>query len=99
MKKWTVAFLLWCSCAPLTSPAGGPEEWQKPERLLHRRRALEQYLKARQHYGSGPRPDFEAVVRLSMSRVSRGRVERRIRAGQYGQRGAGDPSQLEGRPF
>ena len=62
MKKWTVAFLLWCSCAPLTSPAGGPEEWQKPEPSAPPPSALEQYLKARQHYGSGPRPDFVAVV-------------------------------------
>ena len=62
MKKWTVAFLLWCSCAPLTSPAGGPEEWRKPEPPSPPPSALEQYLEKRQHYGSGPRPDFVAVV-------------------------------------
>ena len=62
MKKWTVAFLLWCSCAPLTSPAGGPEEWQKPEPPPPPPSELEQYLEARQRYGSGPRPDFVAVV-------------------------------------
>ena len=62
MKKWTVAFLFWCRCAPLTSPAGGPEEWQKPEQSPPPPSALEQYLKKRQHYGSGPRPDFVAVV-------------------------------------
>lgn len=54
--------LLWWSCAPLTSPAGGPEEWQKPEPPPPPPSALEQYLKARQHYGLGPRPDFVAVV-------------------------------------
>lgn len=62
MKKWTAALLLWWSCAPLTSPAGGPEEWQKPEPPPPPPSALEQYLKARQHYGLGPRPDFVAVV-------------------------------------
>lgn len=62
MKKWTVAFLLWCSCAPLTSPAGGPDEWQKPEPPPPPPSALEQYLEMRQRYGSGPRPDFVAVV-------------------------------------
>ena len=62
MKKWTVAFFLWCSCAPLTSPAGGPEEWQKPEPPPPPPSALEQYLEVRQRYGSGPRPDFVAVV-------------------------------------
>ena len=62
MKKWTVAFLLWCSCAPLTSPAGGPDEWQKPESPPPPPSALEQYLEMRQRYGSGPRPDFVAVV-------------------------------------
>ena len=62
MKKWTVAFLLWCSCAPLTSPAGGPEEWQQPEPPAPPPSALEQYLEKRQHYGAGPRPDFVAVV-------------------------------------
>ena len=62
MKKWTVAFLLWCSCAPLTSPAGGPEDWQKPEPSAPPPNALEQYLEKRQRYGSGPRPDFVAVV-------------------------------------
>ncbi len=62
MKKWTVAFLLWCSCAPLTSPAGGPEEWQKSGPPPPPPSALEQYLKTRQHYGLGPRPDFVAVV-------------------------------------
>ncbi|MDE2743768.1 MAG: hypothetical protein OXI58_19410 [Gemmatimonadota bacterium] len=61
MKKWTVAFLLWCSCAPLTSPAGGPDEWQKSEPPPPPS-ALEQYLEMRQRYGSGPRPDFVAVV-------------------------------------
>ncbi len=60
MKKWTVAFLLWCSCAPLTSPAGGPAEWHDPEPPPPS--ALEQYLEVRQRYGSGPRPDFVAVV-------------------------------------
>ena len=62
MKKWTIAILLWCSCAPLTSPAGGPEDWQKPEPPPPPPSALEQYLEARQRYGSGPRPDFVAVV-------------------------------------
>ena len=62
MKKWTVAFLLWCSCAPLTSPEGGPEDWQQPEPPPPPPSALEQYLEARQRYGSGPRPDFVAVV-------------------------------------
>ena len=62
MKKWTVAFLLWCSCAPLTSPAGGPDDWQKPEPPPPPPSALEQYLEVRQRYGSGPRPDFVAVV-------------------------------------
>ena len=62
MKKWTLAFLLWCSCAPLTSPAGGPDEWQKPEPPPPPPSALEQYLEMRQRYGSGPRPDFVAVV-------------------------------------
>ena len=62
MKKWTVAFLLWCSCAPLTSPAGGPEDWQKSEPPPPPPSALEQYLEMRQRYGSGPRPDFVAVV-------------------------------------
>lgn len=62
MKKWTAALLLWWSCAPLTSPAGGPEEWQKPEPPPPPPSALEQYLKVRQHYGLGPRPDFVAVV-------------------------------------
>ena len=62
MKKWTLAFLLWCSCAPLTSPAGGPEDWQKPEPPPPPPSALEQYLEVRQRYGSGPRPDFVAVV-------------------------------------
>ena len=62
MKKWTVAFLLWCSCAPLTSPAGGPEDWQKSEPPPPPPSALEQYLEVRQRYGSGPRPDFVAVV-------------------------------------
>ena len=61
MKKWTVALLLWCSCAPLTSPAGGPEDWQKPEPPAPPPSALEQYLEKRQRY-SGPRPDFVAVV-------------------------------------
>ncbi len=61
MKKWIVAFFLWCSCAPLTSPAGGPDEWQNPEPPPPPS-ALEQYLEMRQHYGSGPRPDFVAVV-------------------------------------
>ena len=62
MKKWTLAFLLWCSCAPLTSPAGGPDEWQKSEPPPPPPSALEQYLEMRQRYGSGPRPDFVAVV-------------------------------------
>ena len=62
MKKWTVAFLLWCSCAPLTSPAGGPGQWQASEPPAEPPSALEQYLKMRQHYGAGPRPDFVAVV-------------------------------------
>lgn len=62
MKKWTVAFLLWCSCAPLTSPEGGPEDWQTPEPPAPPPSELEQYLEARQRYGSGPRPDFVAVV-------------------------------------
>lgn len=62
MKKWTVAFLLWCSCAPLTSPAGGPGEWQTSEPPPPPPSALEQYLEKRQHYGAGPRPDFVAVV-------------------------------------
>lgn len=62
MKKWTLAFLLWCSCAPLTSPAGGPEDWQKSEPPPPPPSALEQYLEMRQRYGSGPRPDFVAVV-------------------------------------
>ncbi len=62
MKKWTIAFLLWCSCAPLTSPEGGPEDWQQPEPPPPPPSALEQYLEARQRYGSGPRPDFVAVV-------------------------------------
>ncbi len=62
MKKWTVAFLLWCSCAPLTSPAGSPEEWQATEPPAEPPSALAQYLEVRQHYGSGPRPDFVAVV-------------------------------------
>ena len=62
MKKWTVAFLLWCSCAPLTSPAGGPGQWQAAEPPAEPPSALEQYLKMRQHYGAGPRPDFVAVV-------------------------------------
>ena len=62
MKRWTLAFLLWCSCAPLTSPAGGPEDWQKSEPPPPPPSALEQYLEMRQRYGSGPRPDFVAVV-------------------------------------
>lgn len=62
MKKWTLAFFLWCSCAPLTSPAGGPEDWQKPAPPPPPPSALEQYLEMRQRYGSGPRPDFVAVV-------------------------------------
>ena len=62
MKKWTLAFLLWCSCAPLTSPEGGPDEWQKSEPPPPPPSALEQYLEVRQRYGSGPRPDFVAVV-------------------------------------
>ena len=62
MKKWTLAFLLWCSCAPLTSPEGGPEDWHKPEPPAPPPSALEQYLELRQRYGSGPRPDFVAVV-------------------------------------
>ena len=62
MKKWTIAILLWCSCAPLTSPAGGPEDWQTPEPPAEPPSALEQYLEKRQRYGSGPRPDFVAVV-------------------------------------
>ncbi len=62
MKKWTIAFLLWCSCAPLTSPEGGPDEWQKSEPPPPPPSALEQYLEVRQRYGSGPRPDFVAVV-------------------------------------
>lgn len=61
MRKWTVALLLWCGCAPLTSPEGGPGQWQQPEPPPPPS-ALEQYLKARQYYGSGPRPDFVAVV-------------------------------------
>ncbi len=62
MKKWAVVFFLWCSCAPLTSPAGEPGEWQAPEMPAEPPSALEQYLKVRQHYGFGPRPDFVAVV-------------------------------------
>ena len=62
MKKWTVVFLLWCSCAPLTSPAGGPEDWQESESPPPPPSALEQYLEKRQRYGLGPRPDFVAVV-------------------------------------
>jgi len=62
MKKWTAAFLWWCSCAPLTSPAGDPAEWQQSESPPPPPSALEQYLELRQRYGSGPRPDFVAVV-------------------------------------
>ena len=62
MKRWILVFLLWCSCAPLTSPAGGPEDWQKSEPPPPPPSALEQYLEMRQRYGSGPRPDFVAVV-------------------------------------
>ena len=62
MKKWTVALFLWCSCAPLTSPEGGPEDWQTPEPPTPPPSELEQYLEMRQRYGSGPRPDFVAVV-------------------------------------
>lgn len=63
MKKWAVVFLIiWCSCAPLTSPEGGPGEWQAPAPPPAPPSALEQYLKVRQHYDSGPRPDFVAVV-------------------------------------
>ena len=64
MKMSAIAFLLWCSCAPLTSPEGGvPGDWQgTPEETVATPSALEAYMAARLRYGEGPRPDFIAVV-------------------------------------
>ena len=63
MQNLLIAFLLWCSCAPLTSPEGsGPGDWHEPEVVVDKPSALESYLVARRRYGTGPRPDFVAVV-------------------------------------
>ena len=64
MKNAAIALLLWCSCAPLTSPEGGvPGEWQEvAEEAVAPPSALEAYMAARLRYGDGPRPDFVAVV-------------------------------------
>lgn len=63
MQKFAIAFLLWCSCAPLTAPEGGGlGEWQEQESAVVAPSALERYLEARRGMGAGPRPGFVAVV-------------------------------------
>ena len=63
MQNLAIAFLLWCSCAPLTSPEGaGLGDWHEPEAIVEEPSALESYLVARRRYGTDPRPDFVAVV-------------------------------------
>ena len=59
MQNLAIAFLLWCSCAPLTSPEGaGLGDWHEPEAIVEEPSALESYLVARRGYGTDPRPDF-----------------------------------------
>ena len=65
MLRLAIALLLWCSCAPLTSPEGtGPGTWREQEPLIETPSALESYLEARSRLEAqaGPRPDFVLVV-------------------------------------
>lgn len=63
MKKIATVLLLWCSCAPLTSPAGDSHgEWQESEPVVAAPSALESYLVARRRPMDGGRPDYVAVV-------------------------------------
>ena len=63
MLKFSIAFLFLCGCAPLTSPQGtGLGTWTEPEPVPEAPSALESYLEARGRYGTGPRPDFVAVI-------------------------------------
>jgi hypothetical protein len=65
MLRLAIALLLWCSCAPLTSPEGAvPGAWREQEPLIETPSALKSYLEARSRLlaKAGPRPDFVLVV-------------------------------------
>jgi len=62
MKKLAIAFLLWCSCAPLTTPGGEDGAWQGEESAVVPPSALQNYLEVRHAYVKGVRPDFIAVM-------------------------------------
>jgi len=65
MLRLAIALLLWCSCAPLTSPEGAVSgAWREQEPLIETPSALKSYLEARSRLQAqaGPRPDFVLVV-------------------------------------
>ena len=75
MLKFSIAFLFLCGCAPLTSPEGtGLGTWTEPESVPEAPSALQDYLEARGRFGTGPRPDFVAVipfvVKITTSKVT-----------------------------